>query len=197
MPMMVLNDESFDKEISKFDSTKVINEVNESKEITSLDLLNRARGQVVDIKRGRGSILQVPDSIRALVAEEAINGASNKDTARAFGVSESSVSAYKNDATSTKSYNSPDEALKNANDLVRDDISSQARSKLLAALDHITDDKLSEAKLRDVASVAASMSGIIKNMEPNGPAVQNNTQVIVYKPRMRDEDEFEIITVNE
>jgi hypothetical protein len=41
------------------------------------------------------------------------------------------------------------------------------------------------------------MSGIIKNMEPNGPSIQNNTQVVVYRPRMRDEDEFDVITVAE
>jgi hypothetical protein len=67
----------------------------------------------------------------------------------------------------------------------------------MSALDHITDENISGAKVKDIASIAKDMSVIVKNMEPNQPDKVQNTQVIIYKPRMRDEDEFDIITVNE
>lgn len=210
MPMMVVDDEAFIKEVLKLslkeskefkilDKEEPINEpkIIEPKIITSLDLLG-TRGSVIDINRGRGAQrVEVPESLRALISEEAIKGTSPEVLSREFGVSKSSISAYKNDATSTASYNSPDKNLKDANELVREDVTSQARTKLLLALKHVTEEKMQDAKLTEIASVANSMSGIIKNMEPQGATTQNNTQIIVYKPRQREEDEFEIITVNE
>lgn len=194
---MIVDDESFAKEVSKLSSKIIpIENLPEPQIITSLDLIRAP--QVVDIKRGRSAgRVEIPNSIRALVAEEVINGAKASDVSKAFGVSPSSISAYKNDATSTASYDSPNKELKESNDLVRTNITNQARDKLLLALDHVTSDKMSAAKLSEIASVANSMSGIIRNLEPQGTSITNNTQVIVYKPRQREEDEFEVITVNE
>jgi transposase len=202
MPMMVLSDDKFTEEMSKFcsGSSKLVNS-NETKPNSDKEPIvarTEPGGKVIDILRGRGTNrVEIPNSVRILVAEEAINGTKAKQVSEAFGISESSISAYKRDATSTASYDTPNKDLQEANNIVRENITEQARSKLLSALAHVTDEKLAEAKLRDVAAVANSMSGIIKNMEPNGPSQVNNTQVIVYKPRMRDEDEFEVITVNE
>lgn len=179
--MLLITNQQLEQELSKLTDNKD----------------ERAPTKVIDIKHGRGNIHAVPDSLRQIIAEEAINGTPAKDISESFGVSESSISAYKHGATSTSSYNEPNESLIKKNDAIREDISDKARARLMQALEEITPDKMSGAKLRDVASVAKDMSTIVKNMEPTGPLVQNNTQVVVYRPRARDEDEYETITVNE
>ncbi len=179
MPLGIITDEQLNREIS-------------SLKRTSLDDV-----KVVDIRRGRNNTLEIPASLRAVIAEEVIESGHSKDVAASFGVSKSSVDAYKNGATSTSSYNEPNQALARANQQVRDQISDNARSRLTSALNHLTDDKIDQSKAKDIAAIAKDMSVIVKNMEPDGPVIQNNTQVIIYKPRMRDEDEFDVITVNE
>ena len=192
MPLGILTDEQLNKELGK----TVISNI--EKAIINSDKFEiTTPAKVVDIKRGRGNQLEIPNEIRALVAEEVISGARAKDVSQIFGISQSSISAYKHDATSTASYDNPNQSLKKANDSVRDVISDRARSKLMCALDAITDENIGLAKVKDIASIAKDMSVIVKNMEENAPTNQNNTQVIIFKPRMRDEDEFDIITVNE
>lgn len=195
MPLGILTDEQLNKElgktIEKKDIDRIESEINESarQPITP---------KIVDIKRGRGNTLEIPHEIRALVSEEVINGARAKDVSKAFGISESSISAYKNDATSTTTYDKSNELLVSANQVVRDQITDKARGRLMSALDHITDENISNAKVKDIASIAKDMSVIVKNMEPQVPVDNSkNTQVIIYRPRMRDEDEFDVITVNE
>ncbi len=179
MPLGIITDEQLNREIS-------------SLKRTSLDDV-----KVVDIRRGRNNTLEIPQSLREVIAEEVIESGHSKDVAASFGVSKSSVDAYKNGATSTSSYNNPNESLSKANQQVRDQISDNARARLTSALNHLTDDKIEGSKAKDIAAIAKDMSVIVRNMEPDGPVVQNNTQVIIYKPRMRDEDEFDVITVNE
>jgi len=66
-----------------------------------------------------------------------IESGHSANVARAFGVSKSSVEAYKVGATSTASYGSPDAELVNRNNEVRDAISNKARGRLTAALDNL------------------------------------------------------------
>lgn len=187
MPMLLVSDEVFSKEVAK---------LAEPKKQSQAEQL--ARVEVVEIKHGRpAGRLEIPASIRALAAEESLNGTSAKVIAGAFGISESSISAYKKNATSTTTYDKPNEELKKSNDSVREKITSGARSKLMLALDAITEENISGAKVKDIASIAKDMSVVMKNIEPAGPLVQNNQQVIIYRPRARDEDEFETITVSE
>jgi hypothetical protein len=199
MPMMLVSDDDFLKEVEKL-SDKKLAELSTNKDlglsdetrasiVTSLDLFKKGRPQ------GR---LEIPNSIRSLVAEEAICGASPDEISKSFGVSKSSISAYKNDATSTASYDTPNKELKEKNDEVREDISGRARSKLIMALDAITEEKIGAAKVRDIASIAQSMSGIVKNLEPAVPQhITNNNQVVVYRPKQNELEDFEVITVKE
>jgi predicted transcriptional regulator len=202
MPLGILTDEQLNKElgitISKKDIDRIESEIIKDKIEDAIKDSNFSIPKIVDIKRGRGNQLEIPNEIRALVAEEVINGAKAKDVSRTFGISESSISAYKNDATSTASYDTPNIELSKANDSVRDQITDKARGRLMSALDAITDENISNAKVKDIASIAKDMSVIVKNMEPIVPVDNSkNTQVIIYRPRMRDEDEFDVITVNE
>lgn len=201
MPLGIITDEQLNKEIGKIPSKINSNDINriESELIKDKikDAIKDSSFKVVDIKRGRGNVLEIPNEIRALVAEEVINGAPAKQIAKSFGISESSISAYKHDATSTTTYDKPNDSLKKSNDSVRDVITDKARGRLMSALDAITDENISSAKVKDIASIAKDMSVIVKNMEPERTQNVQNTQVIIYKPRMRDEDEFDVITINE
>ena len=152
--------------------------------------------KIVRIERGRGNRVEVPMPIRKIIAEESIAGTSHKHLSELFGISESSVSAYKHDATSTTTYNQPNKELKRNNDEFRNEITDLARARLRQSLETITPEKLSETKVRDAAGIAKDMSTVIKNITPDGPIIQN-TKVLVYQPRMKEEDDFEIITVNE
>lgn len=201
MPLGIITDEQLNKEIGrsvpKINIDKIENDIKYEKSVDeSIGQFIHAP-KIVDIKRGRGNQLEIPNEIRALVAEEAINGARAKDVSKSFGISESSISAYKHDATSTTTYDKPNDSLKKSNDSVRDVITDKARGRLMSALDAITDENISSAKVKDIASIAKDMSVIVKNMEPERAQNVQNTQVIIYKPRMRDEDEFDVITVNE
>lgn len=150
--------------------------------------------RIVNIQRGRGNAKEVPIEIKKLVSEEAISGASSAELARVFGISQSSVNAYKHDATSEATYNEPNEELKKHNDTVRNEISGTARSRLMSALDNITDEKLRDAKVRDTASVAKDMSAIIRNIEGSHDEGKSlNQQFIFYAPKPKEEKDFEFI----
>lgn len=178
MGMMIVSDEEFDKQIEPKPAPE---------------------SKVVDIKSGRGvGKVEVPLPVKKMIAEESLQGAPSKLLTELFGVSPASVSAYKNDATSTASYNEPHPELKKSNDGVRDRISGEARTRLLKALEHITDDKLSEANLKTVASVAKDMSYIVKNMEPDfDKGGDINTQFVFYAPPLKSENEYDTINVTQ
>lgn len=173
MPLGIVTDEQFEEE-----------------------LLHINKSTHKEITRGRGSVTEVPEIIREVIAEDAISSdLTQKEVAEKYGVSESSVSAYKHSATSTASYNEPDNKLQKKNDLVRTAIIGTARSRLLEALNHITPDKMKDAKLRDVASVAKDMSAVISNMEPQISNTNVGAQFIFHVPKIKQESDFEIIDV--
>lgn len=187
MAMGIVNDNDFNKEITS------LNKKIEKPVIT---------GQIIDppdLGRQKGSV-EVPNGLRNLIGTESIeNGrASALALADSFGISPSSVSAYANGATSTSTY----DQKPNGNKIqqVKDRISKRARVKLMNALRHITDDKLTSAKARDLAGIAKDMSGIVKNMEesngPNGPSGGGPT-FIFYSPRIRNEESFKVIDIQE
>lgn len=155
--------------------------------------------KIVDINRGRGNTPEVPSELRKIIGEESIQGTPAKELSKLFGVSESSISAYKNDATSTASYHESDVDLKTHNTAVRNDIIDKSRTKLLQALETITPEKLTDIKPRDAAGIAKDMSAIIKNMEPDHAdrGGQVNQQFIFYAPRTKQESDFEIIDARE
>ena len=175
MPMGILSDKEFEEELSS------IQVPSESK------------------LKGRGEVKEVPESLRKVIAEDAINGDSPKELSRAYGVSESSISAYKVGATSTSSYNRPDEKLLQAGISARSRLSSKSRRILIKALNQITDDKLKFTKAIELSSIAKNMSGIMNDMEERNKELINNgtinQQVIIYKPRMQSEEEFDVIDV--
>lgn len=151
---------------------------------------------IEEMQRGRGSIPEVPSHIRNFIAEESLSGVPAKELSKMMDISESSISAYKKGATSTASYHEPDEKLSNHVDLVRKAISVKARGRLLQAIDSLTDDKISGANAKSIASIAKDMSAVVKNLEVkenenDGPKVQ----FVFFAPKVKSESQFPVIEV--
>ena len=144
---------------------------------------------------GRGPTKELPDSLRKVISEEAIVNGNTKDIAEAFGISKSSVDAYKNDATSCKTYDNPNDALQEHNNKVRARINGIATNRIMKALKHITEDKMKDAKIDTLSTVAANMARVVEKTTPKERPVVNNN-IVFYSPRQIHERNFEIVEVN-
>lgn len=157
---------------------------------------------IVDVNKGRGlGNVAVPDSLRKVIGEEsAVNGRqAGLEIAKNFGISPSSVSAYDNGAHSTASYNdTPNKDIINS---AKERVSKRARTKLLKALNHLTDEKIGGAKANEISSIAKDMAVIMKHMEPDTPKgvsnVDNGPKFIFYCPQIRKEDVFDVTFAKE
>jgi transcriptional regulator with XRE-family HTH domain len=151
--------------------------------------------------KGRGeNNVEVPNGLRKLIGVESVtNGRQSAlELASNLGISPSSVSAYANGATSTASYD--DRPNISQINLVKEKVSKRARGKLMLALHHITDEKLSEAKVRDLAAIAKDMSAVVRDMEPAKEAnvnTQGGPTFIFYSPQFRKEEHFDVVQVKE
>jgi len=210
MPLGIVSDDEFNEMLNELEIKKRIiivpDEPAVNKNIDNKEQVKPAidenkvyTPEIVQLKHGRGiGTKEVPLSIRKLVASEAIAGANVNEISELFNVSKSSISAYKNDATSTASYNDSDEQLKKANDAVRNNIVGRAQKSLLDAIAAITVEKLNESKVNIASSVARDMSTVMRNISPaDNSGSNNNNRVIIYQPRMREEDDYEVIHVSE
>lgn len=189
MPMGIVNDEDFEKEVNRSPTPIVLPR-------TSIEQMERPG-------RTKGDN-NVPNSLRKIIGEtHEIDGRQSAlELAAQFGISPSSVSAYGNGSTSTASYDKPSESITNHITKVKEKISRKARSKLFKSLHYITDEKLENAKPEVLANVARSMSAIVKEMEPDTPKDSNTDgksgpTFLVYSPQIRDERHYEMIVAKE
>jgi hypothetical protein len=186
MPIGIVSDEELEKELHRI-SPKVI------------------EGSIVSkTPRGRSDgDNNVPDSLRKIIGEEALlNGrGAALEIASQFGISPSSVSAYANGATSTKTYDTPSKSLISHINKSRERAVKRASKTLNAALGAITQDKLDYADVSDLSGIAKDMSVIIKNLEPKqvseSPADSKAPQFVIFAPQFRKEETFDVITVQE
>lgn len=193
MPMGIVSDSDFDIEQSKLKTPDVVP--------NQQDRVKKIIAEVDDIKRGRtNGRLQVPNEIREMAAKSAINGEGSADEiAKAYGISESSLSAYKVGAHSTTTYHEPNPELAPKITDHKERISKKARARLLAALNELSPDKLAGVKARDLAAIAKDMSTIVSDMEPppSAPTNQNNVQFVFMAPRIQSLDEYQTLNVKE
>jgi hypothetical protein len=150
---------------------------------------------IIPIERGRPPGREnVDEEVREEIAKASLMGVSNQELMNIHNVSQSSVSAYKNGATSTATYNTPNQKIISAKEAFKEEAVQTASQKLMRALGAID---LSGAIKPGVASgVAKDMSVIIKNMTSEaGPA--NVQQVLIYQPRKREEESYDVIEVQE
>jgi hypothetical protein len=153
---------------------------------------------VVDINRGRGHTNETPESLRKIIGETALEGASVHSISEAFQISPSSISAYKAGATSTASYHKPDQELVKHTNNVRSKIADKATKRIMLALKEITPERVKDAKLKDISALAKDMSAVVKNIEPQTATQINAPTYMIYAPRVRKEDEFEVVeAINE
>lgn len=154
----------------------------------------------VPLGRGTGNV-GVPDELRKLIGEESIihGRQSALDLAADFGISPSSVSAYAKGATSTKTYNNPEDTLVKYLESRKRRITKKSLRVLQSALEVLTPEKLNGIKARDASSIAKDMSVISKNMEKQNENIttDNKPQFVVYAPQVRDERSYETIIVND
>lgn len=190
MPIGVVSDDDFNIELDRQDKSPVP---------------ELKRAQIIDVNRGgrKEGDNNVPEVMRKVIGEEStVNGRSSAlQLAKMFDVSPSSVSAYNNGANSTSSYRKKNERLTDHLNKAKLRIASKARKALNNTLDNITEDKLQNANLKDLALVAKSMSGVIKDMSPddtkNGNVNVNGPSIIMYNPGFTKEDSFETIDLSE
>ena len=195
MPMGIVSDKEFDSELTN--SGGKIREESNSTPKPNKPLT----GEVVDMPskgRGNGNV-EVPNGLRRVIGATAVEDGRDQalELAKQFGISPSSVGAYTAGATSTASYDS--QPNQDVIKTTRDRIGKVARGKLMKALRHITDDKLQEAKVGEIATVAKQMSGVIKDMEPEKEKEPNSggPTFVFYSPQFRKEENFEIVYAKE
>jgi hypothetical protein len=201
MPIGIVSDADLQRELKSYTPAKplvvtgqILPPSNES--IPSVEIIQKE-------KKGRkeGDV-NVPDSLRAIIGEEALlNGrAAAVDLAGEFGISPSSASAYAVGSTSTASYNKPSSSILSVINKSRERATRKAAKTLNAALSAITQEKLDYLDADKVSGIAKDMSVIIKNLEPKvDPSSAGNAQpqFTIYAPQFRDERSFEFIQVTE
>ncbi len=185
MPLGLVKDDEFECELNRLKSVPLIQ--------SSVKQENHGRNP--------GDV-NVPSSLQKIIGETGVLDGRKEalQLASMFGVSSSSTSAYTNGATSTASYNKSNPGLKNHIQKSKDRIHRKARGVLNIALDSITEEKLLDAKVAEIATVAKSMSGIMKDMEPdrNDPMDSpNKPQIVIFAPMIRKEETYEVINAND
>jgi len=178
MPMGIVSDEDYQKELDKCPKKE------------------DGTAKILPINRGRGHAKETPAILRRIIGETAITE-NNKEVSEAFGVSPSSVSAYKHGANSTNSYNNPDPVLNNHITNRKAKIGNSARKRLMMALKHIDDDKLSQCGVRVLSGVARDMAAVMKDMEPpkQETPTQQFAQFVFMAPRQKEEKDYPVIQV--
>lgn len=198
MPLGIVSDSEFKKELENAKPK------NDNGNGTGMPGRGESDGQVKDIERGRGKgNTEVPDGIRNLIADEVIMSGrqSGLDLARHLGsISPSSVSAYTAGAHSTATFReTPNLPAVNK---AKERLAKMARRRLGFALSGLTREKIEGESAKNIASIAKDMSAVVRNMEPEkltGPVGGGNSgpTFIIYSPRIRQEDSFEVIQAGE
>lgn len=190
MAMGIVSDKDFDSERERLSPTS--RDKSESVPKPAI-IINPAKG------RGEGNI-EVPNTLRNLIGETSLTSGRQEalELAKNFGVSQSSVSAYTKGATSTSTIDERPNAPVIEN--IRARIGKRARAKMMMALNHITDEKMRDAKVRDLAGIAKDMSAVVKAMEEaDNPMGKGNSgpTFVFYSPQLKKEESFDVIHVNE
>lgn len=149
--------------------------------------------------RGEGSV-EVPNSLRKLIGQTAVESGRGEaiELGKLLGISPSSVSAYSHGSTSTSSYE--ERPNKGTITKSKERISKRARIKLMLALHHITDEKLSNAKVRDLAGIAKDMSTVVRQMDETAnpdKEKEKGPTFVFYSPKFRQEDVFDVVQTKE
>lgn len=162
-----------------------------------------AKVEVIDLPtpgRKEGDV-NVPDSIRSIIGETSeVNGRQDAIAlAKTFGLSESSVSAYANGASSTATYDNPKPSIVDVITKSKQRIGRKAAKIAIKAVDNIDDVKLSNCSAVELAQVAKSMGSLVSQMSPDESSKSDHRPQIIqfFAPPMKTEQQFETIMVKE
>jgi hypothetical protein len=187
MPLGIVSNEDFEREIEKGSSRNNL-------EIISRIIEKKPLGRPLDKP-------PVPETAKKLIAEEVLLGADRKELANTFNVGEQMPNVFVKGATSASSYNNKNQAIVEHLNSVRGKIVKRASNKLLNALGHITEDKLTEQDARSLAGIAKDMSAIVKNMEPQSGSEGNNggnrVAIIFHAPKEKPLESFDVINIKD
>ena len=183
MPIGIVSDTEFEEEISGSNPTI------------------ESSSRFEDMKTpGRGDTNNTPPVIRKIIGEEAsIHGHSaGLEIAKELGISESSVSAYQQGATSTASMDRPDPELIDHIRSARKRVVNNARDTIAACIESINDgDKLQQASIKVASGVARDMASVVKHLEPADEVDTSRTQFVFMVPQMKKESDFAVIDVGD
>ena len=198
-----------DTVVSNWNGQMAIGIVTDDDLQSELDRLNGVRKtpevQIVEKEtpgRNEGDV-NVPDSLRQIIGETSVLEGRQSALALAemFNISPASVSAYAKGATSTATYDTPTKSILSHINKSRQRSIKKAQSKLNAALDGITPEKLESVNAKDLSSIAKDMSVVIRNLEPQKPEGdgedKNTPQFVIFAPQFRDERSFPTMVVQE
>ena len=193
MPIGLVEDDDFNKELERLSGTTRTQKVVPSIEVLEKESHGRNKGD-----------LNVPESLRKIIGEESvINGRQSAlGLAGMFGISPSSVSAYARGATSTTSYNQPKQGIIDHINKSRHRAIGRASKTMNRALDAITQDKLDYTDAKDLISNCKRYVGRYQELGTTSTSntsteQTNQPQFVIFAPQFRDERSFETINVNE
>jgi hypothetical protein len=200
MPIGIVSDDDFLKELTSTSSTKEV--------VPSVPSSVQKVPSIVDIisppVRGRKSgDTNVPDSLRQIIGETHLLDGRDAalELASDFGISPSSVSAYAKGATSTTTYHETKPSIIQHINKSRERAIKRASKTLNGALKAISQEKLDYADPKDLSVIAKNMSGIIKDLIPEEKSDKESgaatPQFVIFAPTFRTENSFESIVVNE
>lgn len=178
-PMLIVDDEDFELEMQRCNPSK-----------------NKSVIIPMDKKGRPDGCIETPESLRKLIAGDAIDGvATTKQIAEAYGVSQSSVNAYKGDSTSTDRMVAKvvDDDLKRHNDKKRERINNLAQRVTKRALEHITDEKLLSSKATDLSQIAANAARVIDKTAPKEAAIAVQNNIHFYSPQQIRKENYEVV----
>lgn len=193
---MFINDEEFDRRVNRDDNL-----------ITKLrkDKNHKGRGEIKDGQGRQKGDNNVPPIVREIVGTLA-QFDSRSSIADAFNVSPAQVSNYKNGMVTPQLGDSHDEniRLQQAIDRNLSRVRDKALEKLVMTLDAITPEKVhTTVKAKDLSAVASNLSSIVQKSMPI--AIQRRihessgsaqVQLNLYAPTTKDEQDYEVITIN-
>lgn len=201
MPLGIVSDEDFNNELADSKVEISGNEVSIGiPEIPSDG--TPLVGEIIDIEVGRGKgNNNAPNSLRKIIGETGVLEGRREGIALAaeFGLSSEAADSYKHGATGKATYNKQDTEQKNHIEAIKKLATKRAGRKLLSALDKLTDDKLEEAPAGVIAGIAKSLSGVIKDLEPDVPVTSNGPgiQFVVFAPPIVQESKFPVLELKE
>lgn len=150
----------------------------------------RSRVEIHNFRGRKVGDKALPEIMKPIIgASDRLSGPAK--TAKEFGVS-LHASNYLGDGKTRYSAATKSPELESKISKIVGEAQEKAAERLLASLGLLTEDKLENAKAKDLAVIASNMSKIIENTKP---AESTNNMILIYAPRQRDEDRFDVIEV--